>query len=75
MWYYNVTVQVVYARNHTGDVRVYIVGQGWRSISGPADSVTNMANVITTAAANNRHVDVYIGSDGSILSAEMVIPP
>jgi len=73
MWHINVTVQQVYARNVTGDVRVYIAGQGWRSITGPADTVTNIANVISTAAANNRRVDVYIGVGGTILSAQMVL--
>ena len=73
MWHFNVTVLQVYARNVTGDVRVEIVGQGLRNIQGPADTVTNIANVISTAAANNRRLDVYIGFGGTILSARMVL--
>jgi hypothetical protein len=73
MWHFNVTVLRVYARNVTGDVRVDIAGQGLRNITGPADTVTNIATVISTAAANNRRVDVYIGLGGTILSAQMVL--
>jgi hypothetical protein len=72
MWHLNVNVEEVYARNVTGDVRVSITGQGMRNITGPPDAVTNIANVIMTAAANGLRVDVFIGLGGTILSARMV---
>jgi hypothetical protein len=70
MWFTNVTVRQVYARNVTGDARAYIIGQGWRSISGPPDAVTNILIVLSDAAMNNRTANVYIGGAGTILSAQ-----
>jgi hypothetical protein len=71
-WYSNVEVRQVYARNVTGDARAYFPDPaiGWRNISGPPDTVTNILVVLSDAAANNRRVNVFVGQGGTILSAQ-----
>jgi len=70
VWYTNVIIRQVYARNVQGDARALVVGQGWRNIAGTPDAVTNILIVLSAAAANNRPCNVYIGANGLILSAQ-----
>jgi hypothetical protein len=72
-WHSNVAVRQVYARNVTGDARAFFpdpaIG-GWRNITGPPDTVTNILIVLSDAATNNRRCNVFIGFGGTILSAQ-----
>jgi hypothetical protein len=71
-WYTNELVRQVYARNVSGDARAYFTNPaiGWRNISGPPDSVTNILLVLSDAATNNTPCNVYVGFGGTILSAQ-----
>lgn len=73
MWHNNKTVGYVYAHVNTKVAYAVIVGmQNWKRIApNSPDGVTNVIDILSTAQANGKNVNVYIDND-QILAAYMV---
>jgi hypothetical protein len=73
MWHNNKTVVSVYAHTNTKYAFAIIDGMsGWKRINpASADGVTNVLDILNTAKANGKNVNVYIGSDDQIGAAYM----
>lgn len=73
MWHNNKSVKSVYAHVNTKYAFAIIEGlSGWKQIApNSSDGVTNVLDIIKVAKANDKRVNVYIGSDDKIYAAYM----
>ncbi len=73
MWHNNKSVVSVYA--HVSSKVAYAILDGltgWKRINPTsADGVTNVLDILNTAKANGKNVNVYIGTDDQISAAYM----
>ncbi len=62
MWNSNQDIRYVYAANGTQQVWAMFTGlSGWKRVkTGSADGVANLAELLATAKANGRKVNVYV---------------
>jgi hypothetical protein len=73
MWHNNKTVVSVYAHVNTQYAFAIIDGvSGWKRINPTsADGVTNVLDILNTAKANGKNVNVYLDGDDRISAAYM----
>jgi hypothetical protein len=73
MWYNNKSVTYVYAHVNTKYAFAVIESlSGWKRINPTsADGVSNVLDILSTAKAKGKKVNVYIGSDDQITAASM----
>ena len=73
MWHNNKSVVSVYAHVNTSLGYAVINGlAGWKRIKPTsADGVTNVIDLLVSAKANSRNVNVYIDADEQITAAYM----
>ena len=73
MWHNNKSVVSVYA--HVSSKVAYAILDGltgWKRINPTsADGVTNVLDILNTAKANGKNVNVYVGTDDQISAAYM----
>jgi hypothetical protein len=72
MWYYNLTVNYVFAHAISQNAQVYFDGLGWRVIrTGDSSGITRVFQLCSDAANSGRKVHAYIDANGQISSAQL----